>query len=345
MFFHRKRKTRTELAKKRSANPKIALIRRIVFGCLLFVLIGLCGLALWHGSRVDSLTIKEIEIIGGETIKHEDIEAIVSGELEGTYYKLIPRQFAWFYPKRTMIEKVSAVDRLKNVHIERYGGEKLLVVFEEYQPFALWCNSDFSSECLFMDREGFGFSWAPKLQGGAFLRFSERGREPERFTTGFPGEYIRDTEAFIQKVYDELGMNITHVERTGKEELEYHIAGGGKLKVSRRQTPEETFQNLVTLLTSDAFSHIEPGNFQYIDLRYGNKLFVNEEDPSAATATSTASSTVQSEWWNQCKKPFDQSKGFSAPTNSIKSFEKNRDGKMVRYIEQFSVRFPTSVHP
>ena len=292
MLFKKKVKKRTERVKKRDSNPRLVLIRQIVGGVLLFSFVALILTGVWYGSRIEALTIQTVNVIGGETIGHDAIRKIAEEELAGTYYKLIPRRFAWTYPKKSIEERIREVDRLKNVHIERKSSTELVIVFEEYQPFALWCADVESTKCLLMDREGFGFSWAPKLAGGAFLRFSEVGREPKRMTQGFDGQYIRETTEFIEKVYDELGMNITHVERTGKEELVYHIAGGGKLKVSRRQSADETFENLVTLLTSEAFSHIKPGNFQYIDLRYGNKLFVNEEDPEVESATSMADTAI-----------------------------------------------------
>jgi len=37
-----------------------------------------------------------------------------------------------------------------------------------------------------------------------------------------------------------------------------------------------TVNNLNVVLTSDEFTDIQPGGFQYIDLRFGNKVFVNE---------------------------------------------------------------------
>jgi hypothetical protein len=66
----------------------------------------------------------------------------------------------------------------------------------------------------------------------------------------------------------------------------YHIAGGGIIKVTTRMTTAETLSNLKTILDSKEFSHLEPGNFKYIDLRYGNKVFVNEEmDEEISTST------------------------------------------------------------
>ena len=95
------------------------------------------------------------------------------------------------------------------------------------------------------------------------------------------------------RAYDELNLNIIQVEKTAEDEVTYHIAGGGELKVTMRMSNDETIDNLETILLSDEFSHISPGNFQYIALRYGNKIFVHEEEPVVeGGSTSTATSAI-----------------------------------------------------
>ena len=51
----------------------------------------------------------------------------------------------------------------------------------------------------------------------------------------------------------------------------------------------DVVENLLVVLASPEFSHLNPGNFSYIDLRFGEKVFVNEigEVPETETATSS----------------------------------------------------------
>ena len=56
---------------------------------------------------------------------------------------------------------------------------------------------------------------------------------------------------------------------------------------------DRVFANLSSVLESESFTHLEPGNFQYIDLRFGNKVFVNEElGVATSTESELGSSTV-----------------------------------------------------
>lgn len=294
MKLLRRFKKPSSRTKKRANHPKLVLIRQIVLGFLLMLLLAGLLTGIWYGSRIERLTIKAVEIAGGETIDHAMIRKIAEEELVGAYYRLVPKRFAWTYPEQKLQERIMEIDRIKESTVKRVSGEKIEIYFAEYQPFALWCDQADSGNCVFLDEFGWAFAQAPSLQGGALLRFSEAGQVPSLDTAPFSADFITTTADFIDRVSDELGLPITQVEKTGQDEIAYYISGGGELKVSSRMSVDETFDNLSTLLNSEAFAHIEPGNFQYIDLRYGNRVFVNEElaptlesEGASSTATTT----------------------------------------------------------
>ena len=78
-------------------------------------------------------------------------------------------------------------------------------------------------------------------------------------------------------------MNLPLAEKIGPEEVTFEVAGGGQIKVTLTQPIEDSLGNLEVLLSSPDFDHLAPGNFQYIDLRFGDKVFVNEEVLTATT--------------------------------------------------------------
>jgi len=75
------------------------------------------------------------------------------------------------------------------------------------------------------------------------------------------------------------------------------VVGGGEFKVTLTQEPEQTVENLLVVLTSEEFQGIEPGSFQYIDLRFGNKVFVNEElaTPNEDVTSEISTTTEETE--------------------------------------------------
>lgn len=270
-------------------TPRRVLLRQIFWGIVSILLVSGIGYGIWYFTHLPSLNISEVVVSGGETLPHDEIQLVTEDELIGDYVRLIPKSFVWTYPEESISDSLYEIDRVKDVDIQR-DNQQLSVHFEEYQPVALWCSPD-DLDCVFLDSAGYAFAEAPKLEGSAFVRYSEVGRQPTKRTVGFPAEFIQNTNEFIVRAYDQLGFNIIAVEKTGLEEMIYHVAGGGEIKVSTRVSTEETLANLATILSSSEFSHLSPGNFQYVDLRYGDKVFVNEtisENTETTTSTSDA---------------------------------------------------------
>ena len=81
--------------RKQLLNPNtVVLLKHILTGLFVLFGAGLILVAVWYGTRVQSLTITDIEVKGGETISHEKVKSLVLSEFEGAYLGLIPKRFA-----------------------------------------------------------------------------------------------------------------------------------------------------------------------------------------------------------------------------------------------------------
>ncbi len=270
------------------------LLKNILIGFGVFLLIGLILYGVWHGTRVQALTINEVVVTGGETISHQVVANDVSQLLEGEYARFIPRRFAWTYPEKEIMNKLQEVDRVKDPVLER-DGKQLLVSLAEYEPVALWCDSSASERCVFLDTDGYGFAEAPSLMGGAFVRYVQIGqsaRTNEPFTVTADFLLLRELTSLLK----EYGWPVVTVEFDQARDAFVYLSGGGELKITLLQTPIETIDNLQTILSTEQYKHLQPGNFAYIDLRFGNKVFVNEfgviVDEALETETATSSDEV-----------------------------------------------------
>lgn len=275
------------LVKKKKKVPQERSIPRmqIYIGIGIAISIALLLTALYYGSRIESLQITEIEVHGGYTIPHDVVHNEVDTMLVGSHFRLIPYTFSWTYPKRAITKRLEEIPRLKQSDIS-LDGQTLTVVFDEYQPVALWCMLA-TSDCYFVDQSGFAFSKAPELTGGAFIRYGETGKEVEVKTQALDRDFLKTSKAFAEKLADELGLYVTHITVLDALDVTYTVSGGGVVKVSQRIDLDTTFENLKTILLSENFTHLEGGDFQYIDLRFGDKVFVNEEAVKEKTATSS----------------------------------------------------------
>ena len=266
-------------------NPSTVLvIRQSIIGSLIAAFFGLLLCCVWFLTRVDSLTIKEIVVKGGETISHAEVEKIVRAEISGTYVKIIPRTFSLTYPHKKILSEVNKVERIKNLSIVRFGGSKLVVEFDEYVPDALWCKESTSEGCYFLDENGYSFAAAPSLAGGSFLRFVAIGKEPSVQIQAFPVEEYKKIQE-LKVLFAESNWYVSKAEVDVAGDAFLTIVEGGEFKVALAQPAKETVDNLLTVLSSEKFAHIKPGNFEYVDLRFGSKVFVNEVTIDASATT------------------------------------------------------------
>jgi len=283
------------LVKVRRINPDtIVLLKQIGIGLAVFTVLALLITAIWYGTRVESLTVKQIEVTGGQTIEHDRVRELVEQELVGEYLGLIPRRFAWLLPLSNIVEVVDELPRAYNVQTDRLDGQTLQVTFDEHIPFALWCDSvEQESNCYFLNEDGYSFSVAPRLSGGAFKRFVSLGKPAQADWQIMPKADF-DRHNRLISLLAEQGWYVSHLEFDQVGDMFLKIVDGGELKVVAAEEPERVVENLLVVLSSSEFSDIAPGGFEYIDLRFGNKVFVNEETATSSVAaleSTTASSS------------------------------------------------------
>lgn len=282
LFSARKNK-----AARRREDPK-TMWRHALYGTVLFVCIAILVVALWYGTRLPSLTITEITVEGGETISHEDVRVRVEEVLRGDYLRIIPYRFSLLYPHDIILNSLATIPRMYDIAIVRKDLQTLLVTFREFLPQALWCTPNTeSTECFFLDDQGFAFSPSPMLTGGSFIRHIFADRETLEVGSVMSPEEFSRIQLFLERIQEELSLRITDVLHTKEGDLFLRINGGGEIRIAQDDSFDRVFANLSSVLESESFTHLEPGNFQYIDLRFGNKVFVNEELPSENVGTTT----------------------------------------------------------
>lgn len=276
---------------KRLSPETLYIIRQVVRGVLIVLAISLLLTAVWYGTRVSSLTIASVSVVGGVTIDRSMVKEKIEAELEGEYYRLVPRRFAWLYPRKTMIDSVLTIDRIEEVRIERRGTE-LIAAFTEFVPYALWCDDPESVSCLFLDKKGYAFAAAPMLSGGSFIRYVDLARTPEKEQYAFSAEVLSMVEAYESLLQRQLGFYVVAVEFDSVGDAFLTFAGGEELKVTMSDVPSDVVDNLVTLLASEEFAHLRSGGFGYIDLRFGERVYVYEEPEVIESIASSSEEAV-----------------------------------------------------
>ena len=235
---------------------------------------------------MDFFTIDTVTVSGGETISHDEIKGISENMLQGNYLLLIPRRFTYLYPHDAIASTIQAIDKVRTVSVDKVSSKELHITFDEYVPHALWCTSSSErSDCYFINSEGYAFAPAPSLEGSTFLRYVFENNNILGKKNVLSADDIAHTDTFAKALADKANFRIGEVTHTSVGDIVYHIIGGGELLTAGDMNINDVFDNVTSVLDSKEFNHLKPGNFKYIDLRFGNKVFVNEEVGDTSTST------------------------------------------------------------
>ena len=272
----------------RTTDPRKMLYQQLVVGVILVVVLTALIAGIWYGTRVENWQIATVEVVGGKTISHELVEEIAREELAGTNYRLVPKTFTVTYPEEAIMKEVAAIPRVKEVRLEKADAATLTVAFTEYEPFALWCEEG-DGRCMFLDHTGYAFAPSPQLSGNALMRYYLPETAVNEKVSPFSRSVFATTKEFATLLQDELDLYITDIIVSDEIDISYVLTSGAELKVSNRLSAEESVANLETIFSNEEFKHLSQGDFHYIDLRFGDKVFVSETElVASSTATSSA---------------------------------------------------------
>ncbi|MBX2866743.1 hypothetical protein KTR10_02220 [Candidatus Kaiserbacteria bacterium] len=262
-------------SRRRRTNTR-SLRHQLLFGGGFLLILGGLLYGVWYGTHHDAVALSEIRVSGGATVSHEKVEQVAWRALSGNQYGLISKRFAYLYPQQEVIDAVSHIPRVHGVSVTR-DGKILSIHFEEYIPTALWCDSLASISCVFLTEDGFGFDKAPQLTGGVFVRYVTALASSTPHTQAIDRDIMVESTSFIHAVREAYGFGIAQVVYTADGDVEYHREIGGVILTTQEESVEEALENLDTVLSSEEFSHLRTEPFLYVDLRFGNRVFVKED--------------------------------------------------------------------
>ena len=253
------------------------LIKQIFIGFGLFLLVGVLLYGIWYGTRLEQVTITQVEVTGQQTVTEEYLLHEINAALdEHIVLGLIPNRFTFMYPRQQITAALEAVPRIATVELETKQRNTLSVKVEEYVPDALWCSYESLDSCYFLNSDGQAFAPSPRLSGGSFIRYVYQGNEPERGAFLVAENILADIDWFMMHLQQLFNFYPILVALYEDDRVTYSAADGRQILITLRQGVDETLQFLEVFFGSEEYSHLRTESFVYIDARFGNRIFVKE---------------------------------------------------------------------
>ncbi len=254
---------------KRRRNKYLSIFYILVIS--FFVLFGL----LVYLSRLEMFRVFDTYITGAVLVEKYELGEEVNSFLSGNVFFFFPKNNIFIYDKKELISYLeNKFPRIESIKARFDGESTLSLEITERSPYALWCNSLDEEECFFMDKNATVYSKAPKFSGDAYFKYYG-------LIEGDPlgQKYFSDIELF-----NSLGQFINYTEKLNLSpfylkildngQYELYLLEGGRILFDSESTLDQVAFNLEAILTSpDLASTTSFKNLDYIDLRFGNKLF------------------------------------------------------------------------
>lgn len=253
--------------------------------------------------RNSIFNISGINITGNKVVDAQMIQETIDADISGNYLWIFPKSNILFYPKNQIETDLNnKFQRLKNISISVNNKKTLEVSVDERTGIYTWCgatipqNIDSSQKCYFMDMDGYIFDEAPFFSGEVYFKFygpvEEKGGKP--LAAYFAKDYFTKIVSF-KKTLEDLKLKPVAADVTGDGDLEMYLssasksASGPKIILKVDADFNKVAENLEAALTTEpllsGFKN-KYSDLQYIDLRYGNKVyykFTNGAVPTTPT--------------------------------------------------------------
>jgi cell division septal protein FtsQ len=272
LMFKKKSPLKATRLHQRKRRARIIKISFAVFALMLFI-----GCLSWL-SRIHVLAIDSVQVIGNAGIDTEDLKNIADKHLAGSYIALFSKSNKLLYPKETIETDIrNTFPSIHNLNIETQGHE-LAITLSERKPAYVWCKGDFNDHtnngCYFLDEHGYIFSDAPTFSGDVyFVFYGGITSENPIGTTLLSFENLKDITDFVSQL-EQKGIPVSALSLRDDGVREAHFVKHGKVIFKDSQNPLDVAASLELLkIKTDLFSAQATGTIDYIDFRFGNKVY------------------------------------------------------------------------
>jgi len=220
---------------------------------------------------ISKFRIKNVTIEGLDSIEEKDLSDAVNKTLSEKVAGFLPGDNIFLINKKRFSEKIMPQFlRIGDIEIVRKFPDALTLSVRERSPWATVC-TNMPDKCFLAGEDGFLFDFALNLQGNLILKvLDEREREISL------GEFIMESDEFEklkkfkEDVEDYIDSRIIKIVLKNNESYELHF-NSWYIIIDKENDIQLASSNLMLALYSEIKDNYE--NLEYVDLRFGNKVF------------------------------------------------------------------------
>jgi cell division septal protein FtsQ len=269
------------------------IILSLLAAAVVLLFVGVVWLA--HASF---MRVSTVEVSGETTLNPASISSLVLSDLNGSYLYLFPRDNIFLYPKyKTQSDLLAQMPTIAKVTINAKDFHTLNVVVTERARKALWCGTGVAAAgaCFWLDQDGVAYAATSDLDLSLDAASSTyehyygalQGSDPQQYLTV---DQFHSLSALIDALaQNQPGNAIVSVEVDTSNDVRVTFANNFVLLFNLTSAGADVYQRFQLALSSNAFAGHTLNDFEYLDLRFGDKLYYKLRNGVAASSTSATS--------------------------------------------------------
>ncbi|MBC7836658.1 hypothetical protein H7X87_02665 [Acetobacteraceae bacterium] len=256
-------------ARRRARRLRLVII---VIGFILLAALGAVAL-----SYAPFWRISTIVVMGAESIATSTVQAFVQEELKGSHALIFPKDNILLYPKASLQRDILAeFPAVRSVVLRAQNFSTVEVELLERKPHALWCGNERAgtNSCFLLDDSGVAYESALSFTGSAYTQYYGATVANGALRQYLTEEKFNSLDALVialaQKVQND---SLLYVAVDSLDDVRVGFGSGFVLIFSSKDDGADIYQRFELTLTSEPFKSRALSDFEYLDLRFGDKLY------------------------------------------------------------------------
>lgn len=254
----------------RRRKRRILILIGIFMLCVVLVA-GAAGL-----SWLPQMRIVAVEVAGVESVAEDAVIKEAQSKLAGAYAFVLARNNVLIYPKENIRARIAEVFPVFNkVEVSATNFTTLKIEVTERKPRGLWCGESIiiSSPCYLLDETGLAYTPAADFSGTVYTRYygTAEGTVPKQYLTP---ELFISLAALMEEIKTRgVAGAIAGVEVRAEGAVYVSFTNGFALIFMLINSGADVLERLGLALTAEPFTSHTLADFEYLDLRFGDKLY------------------------------------------------------------------------
>lgn len=268
---------------------------RIIWLSIITALLIDAALTVSYASYLPKYSIEQIHVQGTQQVPADLVAEYAESVIYDGSHHFLSRANFFLYPQ-SLIEKDVPLEfpRIASAVVDKsFLSNSITVNVIERQTFALWCPTDVEAggsngSCYDMDKTGFLFAQASAdaSSSAGYVLYGGIATSSPPIGQTFASGHTQGLVAFLgllgQTGYTPLGATVE-----SDQDFVVPLSQGFSVYASFGEDPGTLVSNLQLVLSSSSLSGQQP-NLEYIDLRFGDKVYYKLRGQSQAKSQASS---------------------------------------------------------